>query len=65
MKNNFFSYWKILRYAVCAFVALWGFTMVFIHEDAERGKILLMIAAIGMFGTALYDMFDKHLRDKR
>jgi len=61
---NFFSHWKMLRYAVCAFVALWGFVLIFLQEDAPRGRILLTIAAIGVFGTVLYDMFDKHLRNK-
>ncbi|PZR27856.1 MAG: hypothetical protein DI535_08910 [Citrobacter freundii] len=65
MKNNFFSYWKLLRYAVCLLVALSGFALIFIKEDPARGRVLLMIATIGVFGTVLYDMLDKHLRGKR
>lgn len=65
MKNNFFSYWKLLRYAVCSLIAMLGFTLIFINEDPARGRILLMIAAIGVFGTVLYDMLDKYLRSKR
>ena len=64
MSCNFFSWWKILRYVVCAVVAFWGFTMVFIERDSSAGRILLMIAVTGVFSTMIFDLFDKHMRNK-
>ncbi len=64
MSFNFFSWWKILRYAVCALVAFWGFMMVFVQGNSSAGRILLMIAAIGVFSTMAFDLFDKHMRNK-
>lgn len=62
--QNLFSYWKVLRYIVCAIVAAWGFIMIFTQGVDSGGKILLLIAGIGVSSTMLFDMFHKYMSNK-
>jgi hypothetical protein len=65
MKQKFFFQWKMVGYAAFALVVAWGLMMIFVYEEPAAGRVLLMIAGIGMFSTILFNMLDKHIRSKK
>ncbi|MCG2616822.1 hypothetical protein LZZ85_21175 [Terrimonas sp. NA20] len=65
MRYKLFSWWKVLRYALCALIAFWGGMMVFMQGRNSGGRILLLIASVGVFSTMVFDLFDKHLQKRK
>jgi hypothetical protein len=45
-------------------VALWGFYLIFTEGIDFGGRILLLIAAIGVSSTMLFDAYNKYMTTK-
>jgi hypothetical protein len=59
-----FKLWTPIRYAACVIVALWGFYLIFTEGIDFGGRILLLIAAIGVSSTMLFDAYNKYMTTK-
>jgi hypothetical protein len=57
------SSWLILRYILCSLIALWGFILIFKNGMNSGGKILLVIAFVGLIVTLCFD-FINNKREK-
>lgn len=49
----------LLRYILCGIVAFWGFFLLFKNGINSGGKILLVIAAIGVLTTIIMDFINR------
>ena len=61
--KKIFSSWLILRYICASLIALWGFILIFKNGINSGGRILLIMALIGLGTTILFELISKK-RDK-
>ena len=59
------SVWLVLRYILCGLVAFWGFFLIFKNGINSGGKVLLVIATIGLLSTIVMDFINKRKTDTR